>query len=131
MISHLRRLGHTSLALPAALILCLLPAAVRAETINLKNGTPLVVVVQASAVSPSTGRVQRDAPSKLAPGDTATTMLPGNKVITIVDPANPNKPLCQKGIASGTEDLYFEIVIVGKGANARVTLEQVPAPKKP
>jgi hypothetical protein len=128
MISHLRRLGRTSLALPAALIVCLLPAAVRAETVNIKNGTPLVVTVETTSVVGKT--FYRDAPAKLAPGDSTATTLPGDKRITITDPGNPNKPLCQKIVRAGTEDLYFEIVIVGKGSNARVVVEQVPAPPK-
>jgi hypothetical protein len=127
MISHLRRLGRTSLALPAALIVCLLPAAVRAETVTINNGTSLVVIVQATSIVK--GKLQSDPPGKLAPGASTATTLPGNKLITVTDPNNPNKPLCQKVVPAGTEDLEFDIVIVGKGANARVVMEQ--AKKKP
>jgi hypothetical protein len=127
MISHFRRLGRTSLALPAALVVCLLPAAVRAETTKITNGTSLGVVVQATAVVNK--QLQSDAPSKLPPGGSTTTTLPGDKVITIIDPAKPNNPLCRKVVAGSTDDQEFAIVIVGKGANAQVTL--VPVPKKP
>jgi hypothetical protein len=127
MISHPRRLGRTSLALPAALIVCLLPAAARAEKVTITNGTSLVVVVQATAIVNK--QLESDPPSKLAPGASTATTLPGDKVITIIDPAKPNNPLCRKVIAGGTDDQEFAIVIVGKGANAQVTL--VPVPKKP
>src|ERR1700704_1375987 len=130
MISLLRRLGRKSLALPAGLIVCLLPAALHAETITIKNGTAVVVIVQATSID-GKNKFHRDPPAKVTPGNSAATMLPGNKQITIVDPGNPNTILFQQVIPAGTEDLYFKLVIEGKPPNQKMALEQVQAPKKP
>jgi hypothetical protein len=136
MISHLRRLGRMSPALPAALIVCLLPAAVRAETLNIQNALPAGVQVNVTSVSvdpnnPNAKIVNRDKPAKLAPGDTTQTTLPGDKIITIVDGGNPNIKLIVKAVPAGTEDRYFKIVLAGKPGMQKPILEEVPPPKKP
>src|SRR5690242_20725661 len=126
MISLLSKLGRKSLALLVVLIVCALPAAASAETIYIENATGGQYVVHVSAVSK--GMVTRDPPSPLKPGESATTMLPGNKLITITDAGAPAKPPYSLAVPSGTVDLYFQIEANAKG---QVKLKQVPPPKKP
>ena len=104
------------------LIVCSLPAVARAEKITITNTLPNTQIV-VHIVAVHKGVVTREQPSKLKPTDTTTTSLPGNKIVTIYDANMPGKALFQLPIPAGTEDLPFDIVIQGKGPNAKIKIE--------
>jgi hypothetical protein len=109
MISLLCSLGWKSRTLLAVLIVCLLPAALHAETITIKNSTDDPVVVQTAYIVK--GRVFAGQSYTLKPGDTTPgIMLPGNKLFTIVDAAKPNVVLGRQGVPGGNMNLDFELV---------------------
>ena len=132
MISHLCSLVRKSLALLAVLIVCLLPAVVAAETVNIKNCTAIPVVVIVTAVEAPGAPLQRDAPANLKPNEKTFTVLKGKKLIEIRDPAAPPgaRPLCQLPLPAGTEDVWLEIVMERKGPNTIFKVIPVPPPKR-
>ena len=89
MISLLSSLGRKSLALPAVLIVWLLPTAVWAETITIKNMTPgIVKVLPACQVR---GQVMPARPFFLKPGDTSPGIVfPATSYIEIRDATIPD-----------------------------------------
>jgi hypothetical protein len=114
MISTRSRPGKVALAFLAVLVVGVLPAAGRAETITFRNDLNIPVVVQAvSAV----GRVpRRDRPYTLAPGDaTPGITLPGNKVVTIYDARNPNRVVYQGFIGESPADGNYSVAPDGAG----------------
>ena len=117
MISLLSSLGRKSLALPAVLIVWLLPTAVWAETITIKNSTPGVVIVRPACQV--RGQVRAARPFQLKPGDTSPgIVLPGTKFIEIRDAMVPTRILARIGIDPSTEDQAYEIVM-GTDRNGR------------
>jgi hypothetical protein len=126
MIGNHSSLGRSCLCLPALLVVALLPAALRAESITIQNTSGVPVVVQASCIV--RGQVNRAAPAMLAPNDsTPAIQLPGNKVITIYDAKTPNKVLYQGVIPGGNQDLNLGIVVDPKTGKF-VKLDKLPAP---
>jgi hypothetical protein len=114
MISLLCSLGRKSLALLAVLIVCLLPAAVRAESIKLTNTSTLPIVIE--PVSSAGGTVYPGKPFGLNPGaKSAGIMLPGDKVIILRDKSG-TRILQKIPVPASTEDQDYDIVL---GADAR------------
>jgi hypothetical protein len=129
MIGKHCSLGRRCLCLPAVLVVALLPATLRAESITIQNTSTVPVVVQASSIV--RGQVNRAAPAMLAPNDsTPGIQLPGNKVITIYDAKTPNKVLYQGVIPAGNQDLNLGIVVDPKTGKF-VKLEKMAAPAPP
>ena len=117
MISLLSSLGWKSLALPAVLIVWLLPTAVWAETITITNTTPGAVIVRPACQV--RGQVVPARPFQLKAGDTSPgIVLPGTKYIEIRDAAVPTRILARIGIDPSTEDGAYEIVM-GTDRNGR------------
>src|SRR5262245_30712836 len=87
MISHACRLVRKSLALPAVVIVCLLPTAAWAEVTKITNTTNIVVVVESSSVN--NGRFHRGKNDQLKPGAHTAMILPGEKTIVIRDASAP------------------------------------------
>jgi hypothetical protein len=111
-------------ALAAAVVLALLPAGLRAETLVFRNDTNAPLVIQGACVV--NGRLRHDQPIAMAPGATARIVLPGNKLISVYHAKLPNRVLYQNTIQGGTEDLYFSVQpdpVVGK-----VKIEQMKPP---
>jgi hypothetical protein len=107
MISH-RSLGRLRACLPAVLV-CLLPGGAAAEALAFRNECKAPVVVQ--AVSVFRGRVFRDKPYLLNPGDTSPNIvLPGDKVITVYDAKVPNRVLFQGALPASPVDQRYGIV---------------------
>jgi hypothetical protein len=107
MISH-RSLGRFRPCLPAVLV-CLLPGAAQAEVLAFRNECKAPVVVQ--AVSVFRGRVFRDKPYLLNPGDVSPNIvLPGDKVITVYDAKVPNRVLFQGALPASLVDQRYGIV---------------------
>jgi hypothetical protein len=127
MISLLSNLGRKSLALPAVLIVWLLPVTVWAETITIKNTTAGPVVVQPACLV--RGQVVPARPIPLKAGDTSPgIVLPGNKIIVIRD--TQNRVVAQIPIPSGTDDLE---VVMGTAPNGKPvwTINKVMPPPPP
>ncbi len=107
MISH-RSLGCLRPCLPAVLV-CLLPGAAQAEVLAFRNECKAPVVVQ--AVSIFRGRVFRDKPYLLTPGDiTPNIVLPGDKVITVYDARVPNRELFKGALPASPVNQAYGIV---------------------
>jgi hypothetical protein len=127
MISLLSNLGRKSLALPAVLIVWLLPVTVWAETITIKNTTAGPVLVQPACLV--RGQVVPARPIPLKAGDTSPgIVLPGNKIIVIRD--TQNRVVAQIPIPSGTDDLE---VVMGTAPNGKPvwTINKVMPPPPP
>jgi hypothetical protein len=77
-----------------------IPSVLCAETVYIKNDTNIAIVVEVSVVIG--GKVVRDRPAVVKPGDAAVTMLPGNKIVLIQD-ARFLKPL-YNGVIPGDKD---------------------------
>jgi hypothetical protein len=107
-----------------AAVLLLVPAALRAETLVIRNDTGMPVVVQGAYVD--RGIVRRDRPTLLAPGGMCNIVLPGNKLITVYD-AKGIRTLHQGTIVGNRFDQYYSV----KPDNAfpgKVRLEQAAQP---
>jgi hypothetical protein len=129
MISNWGSLGRLGPRLLATLIVLLLPTAVFAETIVIRNDHNAPIVVQASCMVGK--KVIRDKPYQLNPGDsTEGIQLPGDKVITVYDAKNPNRILYQGGINGGKEDLYFAIGLVKTPKGPRMDMQRIEKPKE-
>ncbi len=100
-------------------LLTLLPVRAVAETLVLKNDTPVPIIVQATIVV--RGRVLRDRPVQIQPGDSANINLPGNKLITVAD-AKTLKPVHTQTVPGAATDQEYSIQV--DGAN-KVHLEPV------
>jgi len=109
MISHCCGRGRCRPRLLAVLVLCLLPGAISAESLYFQNKCDAPVVLQATSVF--RGAVWRGRPCLLKPGDTTPAIaMPGNKIVTVLDPRVPNRVLFQGAIPAGVIDLSFRIV---------------------
>jgi hypothetical protein len=128
MISHCCGLGRFRPRLLAVLILGLLPGVGSAESLSFQNKCDAPVVLQATSVF--RGVVWRGRPYLLKPGDsTPAIALPGNKIITVLDPKVPNRVLFQGAIPAGPTDLYFHIV--PDPSPPRVRMQRTPPPQLP
>src|ERR1019366_7353351 len=124
MTHSLRNLGKIGAGLLAVLIVSLLPAGARAETLLFRNDTKAAIIVQAGCVV--RGVLRRDRPYLLKPGDsTPGITMPGNKVITVYDGLHPNKVVFQGAIPGGPTDQAF---IVNPDPAGGVKLELLPMP---
>jgi hypothetical protein len=104
-----RLLSRVSRWLLAALVVALLPAAGRAETITIRNETPVPVIVE--TVSVYRNMLRRERPYVLNPGDaTPGITLPGNKIVTVRNARMVTQVLSQQAIPARAEDQYFGIV---------------------
>jgi hypothetical protein len=128
MISLQCSLGQKSLALLAVLIVCLLPAAVRAENIIIKNATSAQLVVTVSYAA--RGQIVPGQPNPLAPGAaTPGISVPGNKIIMIANAAAPARPICPPiVIPAAMQDQYLDIVV---SPNGKVGVVPGTPPKAP
>src|SRR3954447_414747 len=114
MIRQLGSLGRPSPRLLAVLLAALLPASAAAEMVTVRNETRGPLVVQGACVV--RGRLMRDRPRLLAPGDaTPAIAMPGDKVLTVYEPRNPNRVLYQGVIPAGTDDQTYRLVPDGPG----------------
>jgi hypothetical protein len=128
MISHRCGLGCLRPRLLAVLVLCLLPGAGPAESLYFQNKCDAPVVLQATSVF--RGAVWRGRPCLLKPGDTTPAIaMPGNKIITVLDPKVPNRVLFQGAIPAGVMDLRFNIV--PDLPPPRVRMQRTPPPFVP
>jgi hypothetical protein len=90
------------------------PGLARAQSLQIRNDTPLAVVVQGACVVG--GRVVRDRPYLLNSADkTPAIALPADKdkVITISEARVPNRILFQGVIPAGMDDGVFNIYVDG------------------
>lgn len=127
MIDHRRRLGLFCPCVLAALIVGGWPTAGRAENLIFRNECTAPVVVQ--AVSVFRGRVFRDRPYLLNPGDaTPAVGIPGDKIITVYDAKVPNRVLFRDAIPAGRADLHFGILPDAVPGKARIEIRRPPAP---
>jgi hypothetical protein len=118
------------LSLLLALLACGVPAVARAENLVFRNECGAPVVVQ--AVSVFRGRVFRDRPYLLNPGDaTPAVAIPGDKIITVYDAKVPNRILFRDAIPGGRADLHFGILPDAVPGRARIELRRPPAPPTP
>jgi hypothetical protein len=112
MIGHLRTNGLMHPLLLALLAVLSLPVVAQAETMYIRNETPIPIVVQTGSVV--RGVLRRDPPVTLKATEvTPGTMLPGNKLITIYDARNPNRILFQGIIPAAQQDHQYGIVTDG------------------
>jgi hypothetical protein len=106
MMQHLRGLRAGTRAILVIGLITLLPAWAAAETLVIKNELNIPIIMQASCIV--RGKVVRDRPVLLQPGDTVNVVLPGNKVITV---SPDGKKSAVIGIIPGaTEDQHHSIV---------------------
>jgi hypothetical protein len=114
------------------LVCALLPGAAAAETLAFRNECKAPVVVQ--AVSVFRGRVFRDKPYLLNPGDaTPGIVLPGDKVITVYDAKVPNRVLFQGALSASPVDQRYGIVPDSPPPKVRMEPRKAPGgmPKGP
>jgi hypothetical protein len=107
----LRQLRGWSLGAVALALLLLAPAWAAAETLYIKNDLKGSVIVQSCCVV--RGRVVRNKPITLKPGETAAIVLPGNKLITIQD-ARLLRSLYQATITASVKDQSFDLKLDSK-----------------
>jgi hypothetical protein len=122
MIRHRFRTGNVGGLLIALAVLALLPAAAPAQSLTFINDTKVPVVVQLATGAP--GRVKRDKPHQLFPGDKVKIVLAGDKLVNVYDARNPNRVLYQGTIPDSKEDLVFSIQPDPRGL-PKVNLEPV------
>jgi hypothetical protein len=104
-----RSLGRLRPCLAALLVCGLLPGTAAAEVLAFRNECKAPLVLQ--AVSIFRGRVFRDKPYLLKPGDlTPNIVLPGDKVITIYDATVPNRELFKGALPASILNQGYGIV---------------------
>jgi hypothetical protein len=102
-------LGRLLPCLAAVLACGLLPGTAAAEVIAFRNECKAPLVIQ--AVSIFRGRVFRDKPYLLNPGDlTPNIVLPGDKVITVYDAKVPGRELFKGAIPASILNQGYGIV---------------------
>jgi hypothetical protein len=124
MIRH-RSLGRFSAGLAAVLVGGLLPGTAAAEALAFRNECKVPVVIQ--AVSVFRGRVFRDKPYLLNPGDvTPNIVLPGDKVITVYDAKVPNRELFKGALPASPVNQAYGIVPDTPPPKVRMEPRKVP-----
>jgi hypothetical protein len=109
MNGQLRLLGQVRPLLLTLLMLGLAPTLVGAETVLIRNECPIPLGVQVGSVFK--GVLRRDPPQVLKANEIGTgVQLPGNKIINVLDPRNPNRVLFQVTVPEKNEDQHFGIV---------------------
>lgn len=107
MISLAYSLGRFSPRLLAVLIVCLLPSALRAETVMFRNECRGTVIVQTMTLDK--GVLRRDQPSLLRYGEcTPKLKLDADKVVYIYD-GKTNRILFRDVLKVSKKPLYYSI----------------------
>jgi hypothetical protein len=124
MIRHPNTIGLKGATLFALALMVLVPTTVSAETITFVNETKATVVVQLSTVV--RGRVLRDKPYTLNPGDKVRIALAGDKLVHVYD-ARATRILFKGAIAASLVDQGFTLQT--DAASGQMTMEMIPATK--
>jgi hypothetical protein len=133
MMRHLQSRGSVGKLALGLVALAFLPAALPAETVNIRNDSQVALLVQCAYVV--NGSVRRDKPVAIRPGATAPlATLPGAKLITVYDARMPNKVLYQNTIPASKDDQAYKLE--PNAAGTRINLEEIkpagggPAPEE-
>ena len=123
----LRNLGKIGAGLVAVVMVALLPGGARAEALQFRNDTNGAIIVQAACVV--RGVLRRDRPYLLKPGDaTPGIALPGNKLITVYDGANPNRVIFQGTVPGGPTDQAFGVAPDPASGAIKLEARTTPGP---
>jgi hypothetical protein len=124
MIPHRNTLGLKGATLFALALMVLVPTTACAETITFVNESKASVVVQLSTVV--RGRVVRDRPYTLNPGDKVRIALPGDKLVHVYDARVPTCVLFKGTIGASLVDQGFTLQ---PGATpGTITMEAITKP---
>ncbi len=106
-----------------------MPVAARGGWFGFRNDTPGVLIVQQSTVVKS--KVCPGRPLLLYPGEMTwdSVMQPGERSIAIYDPRQPQRPLYEKKVTYGAQDLLFAVK-PGTGGQVRFEKTSLPVMKK-
>lgn len=102
----------TAVCMPALLVLALYAApATAGVTISFRNDTKSPIIVQGIGVI--RGRLVQGRPLLVQPGATVSdvVLVPGNKVITIVDAKQPTRTLARETITVGAKSVFFAVEV--------------------
>ena len=125
MIRLFRSSGLLCPSLAALLVIWLLPAGASAQSLTFHNESTMPVLVQTSCVV--RGTVNRGPSYQLNMKDVSPKIpLPGNKIITIIDPRVPTRILYQGTIPANAADLSFDIVPDAPAPRVKLNLRQKP-----
>jgi hypothetical protein len=124
MMWQLRSIGSIGKLVLGLGALAIVPAALPAQTVNIRNDSQVALVVQFAYVV--NGAVKRDKPIVIRPGATAPiATLAGAKLISVYDARMPNKVLHQSTIPASKEDQAY--ILAPNAAGNRIDLEPVKA----
>lgn len=129
MIGQRADIGRRGLALVALVVLALAPATAGAETITFVNETKAPLVVQLAIVI--RGRVQRDRPHQLMPGDKVRITLPGDKLVSVYDARLPNRILYQGTLPASVQDQVYSLLPDPRGLPRVILDRKAGAPPGP
>lgn len=127
-------------SLAIAAWLGLLPAPADAAWLGFRNDTQNVIVVQGASIVNNQPRWGK--PYRLFPGEIywENILIPGNKLIHVYDPKQPNVPLLREVIQFQGADLFYAVetdTTPGKdgktpaaGSKVKLVPTKPPAPKK-
>ena len=119
---RLRSIGSIGKLLLGLGALAILPAALSAQTVNIRNDSQVALVVQFAYVV--NGTVKRDKPIVIRPGATVPiATLPGAKLISVYDGRMPNKVLHQSTIPASKDDQAY--ILAPNAAGKGIDLEPV------
>ena|SRR6266849_4783075 len=122
MMRQLRSIGSIGKLVLGLGALAILPAALPAQTVNIRNDSQVALVVQFAYVV--NGTVKRDKPIVIRPGATAPiATLAGAKLISVYDARMPNKVLHQSTIPASKDDQAY--ILAPNAAGTRIDLEPV------
>ena len=120
-------LGKIGAGLLAVALVGVPTAGARAEALLFRNDTNGAIIVQAACVV--RGVLRRDRPYLLKAGDsTPGIVLPGNKLITVYDGANPNRVLFQGTVPGGPSDQAFSVAPDPLSGAIKLDLRTAPGP---
>jgi len=117
------------LGLLAVAVVGAAPATGRAAALGFRNDSDRALVIQASTIINNT--VRRSRPELVRPGKEIldTAVPPGNRIINIYDPKQPNWPLFRGTLLIGPKDQFYSIQMdVGPSGEARVKVVPLPVP---
>jgi len=129
MTCHSGIIGTACLGLLAVAGVGAGPATSRAAALGFRNDLDKPIVIQAATIINNT--VRRGRPELVRPGKEILdpAVAPGNRIINIYDPKQPNWPLFRGTLLIGTKDQYFSIQMdVGPNGEARVKVVPLPIP---
>jgi hypothetical protein len=125
MISRYHSLGRCVPAVLAGLVVCLAPAALRAQTVMFRNECRWPVIVQTSTLVK--GVVRRDPPCVLRYGEcTPKLKLDAVKVVTIYD-GKSERVLFRDSLKPNPKPLYYSIYFNPR-MPGRVWVKKQPPP---